>query len=249
MGVKRRLGYQFITVQQDVLMAKKAPAYDLIVFGATSFVGQILTRYLVTQYGNDADLRWALAGRSIGKLEALRDELGSAASGLPLIVADAGDAGAMRQLCGQHPGLKVVVVSASENPAHMRKAIDTGAQGFIPKSFCSDRLIAALEVILEGRVFLPDAMTQVNPAAMAANGEVAPGTSREQLLACLTPRQLEILHLLAQGQSNKQIARHCQLSENTIKVHVSAILRALALSNRTQAGVLMQKLNDRPATA
>jgi DNA-binding NarL/FixJ family response regulator len=155
----------------------------------------------------------------------------------------------MRQLCGQHPGLKVVVVSASENPAHMRKAIDTGAQGFIPKSFCSDRLIAALEVILEGRVFLPDAMTQVNPAAMAANGEVAPGTSREQLLACLTPRQLEILHLLAQGQSNKQIARHCQLSENTIKVHVSAILRALALSNRTQAGVLMQKLNDRPATA
>lgn len=82
-------------------MAQKAPAYDLIVFGATSFVGQILTRYLVTQYGNDADLRWALAGRSIDKLEALRDQLGSAGSGLPLIVADAGDASAMRQLCGQ----------------------------------------------------------------------------------------------------------------------------------------------------
>lgn len=153
----------------------------------------------------------------------------------------------MRRLCRQYPGLKVVVVSASENPAHMRKAIDIGAQGYIPKSFGSARFLNALDAILEGSVFLPDTLSQVNPAAISASGEAVPGTTREQLQASLTPRQLEILQMVAQGHSNKQIARRCQLSENTIKVHVSAILRALGLSNRTQAGVLMQKLNDLPA--
>ena len=73
---------------------------------------------------------------------------------------------------------------------------------------------------------------------------MAPGLTRDQVVSSLTPRQLEILQLLARGQSNKQIARRCKLSENTIKVHVSAILRALGLNNRTQAGILMQQLND-----
>lgn len=82
-------------------MAQTPPTYDLVVFGATSFVGQILTRYLVTRYGGEGDLRWALAGRSIAKLETLRDELGPAAAGLPLIVADAQDTDAMHTLCGQ----------------------------------------------------------------------------------------------------------------------------------------------------
>jgi DNA-binding NarL/FixJ family response regulator len=82
------------------------------------------------------------------------------------------------------------------------------------------------------------------PAAMNSNGAVTPGMTLEQVTGSLTPRQREILQLLSQGQSNKQIARSCQLSENTIKVHVSAILRALGLNNRTQAGVLMQQLHD-----
>ncbi len=150
----------------------------------------------------------------------------------------------LRRLCQLHPGPKVVVVSASENPAHMRKAIEIGAQGYIPKSFSSARLLDALATILEGSVFLPDTLFQANTPGINANGKIAPGSSREQLLECLTPRQLEILQMVAQGQSNKQIARHCLLSENTVKVHVSAILRALGLSNRTQAGVLMQKLQD-----
>lgn len=76
-----------------------APPYTLIVFGATSFVGQILCRYLLDQYGGT--LHWAAAGRSQSKLEALRSELGPQAAGLPLLTADAGDEASLRALCGQ----------------------------------------------------------------------------------------------------------------------------------------------------
>lgn len=76
-------------------------SFDVIVFGATSFVGQILTRYLWQQYNGDEAPRWAIAGRSKSRLEALRSSLGEAASELPLIVADAGDDADMRALCEQ----------------------------------------------------------------------------------------------------------------------------------------------------
>lgn len=75
--------------------------YDLIVFGATSFVGAILTRYLFEQFGVDDKLKWALAGRSEAKLKQLRDSLGTGADKLPLVIADAGDEDSLRQLCDQ----------------------------------------------------------------------------------------------------------------------------------------------------
>ncbi|MCM2310204.1 MAG: saccharopine dehydrogenase NADP-binding domain-containing protein [Steroidobacteraceae bacterium] len=75
------------------------PPHDLIVFGATSFVGQILTRYLAGQFGAHGALKWAIAGRSEPKLAALRNSLGLAAGKLPLLVADAGDEAALRRLC------------------------------------------------------------------------------------------------------------------------------------------------------
>jgi short subunit dehydrogenase-like uncharacterized protein len=76
------------------------PSHDLIVFGATSFVGQILTRYLAEQFGTQGALNWALAGRSESKLAALRNSLGLAAGKVPLVVADAADESALRGLCG-----------------------------------------------------------------------------------------------------------------------------------------------------
>src|SRR5580698_7975767 len=76
-----------------------SPPYDLVVFGATSFVGQILCRYLLEEFGAQGELKWCAAGRSLAKLEELRSSLGANAAGLPLIVADAADAAALRQLC------------------------------------------------------------------------------------------------------------------------------------------------------
>lgn len=150
----------------------------------------------------------------------------------------------VRQLCDSYPAMTVAVLSATENPAHIRKCIDLGASGFIPKSSPPAQLLAALADVLAGKIYLPRTVNFAMPAAIAANGAVSPGFTRDQVVSSLTPRQLEILQLLARGQSNKQIAKCCQLSENTIKVHVSAILRALGLNNRSQAGILMQQLND-----
>jgi short subunit dehydrogenase-like uncharacterized protein len=79
----------------------KTPAHDLIVFGATSFVGQILARYLFAQFGAHDGLRWALAGRSAEKLHRLRGSLGPKAARLPIVLADAADAAALASLCGQ----------------------------------------------------------------------------------------------------------------------------------------------------
>lgn len=87
-------------------MTAASRTHDVVVFGATSFVGQILSRYLVDEYGGRSGLRWAIAGRSQAKLEELRDALGPAAGKLPIIVADAADDRALRSMC---EGTRVVV--------------------------------------------------------------------------------------------------------------------------------------------
>ena len=81
------------------MSASKQPPYDLLVFGATSFVGQILTQYLYDTHGVGGDVSWAIAGRSQSKLETLRNQLGSGAADLPLLVADATDEPALQALC------------------------------------------------------------------------------------------------------------------------------------------------------
>jgi short subunit dehydrogenase-like uncharacterized protein len=75
------------------------PAFDLVAFGATSFVGQILCRYLMEQFGAHGELKWAAAGRSKARLDGLRSSLGTEAAALPIVVADAADAGSLRELC------------------------------------------------------------------------------------------------------------------------------------------------------
>jgi short subunit dehydrogenase-like uncharacterized protein len=77
------------------------PKYDVIVFGATSFVGQILCRYLLKRFGVGGELKWAAAGRSQGKLQSLRKDMGAGAAALPLIVADAADEASLKNLCAQ----------------------------------------------------------------------------------------------------------------------------------------------------
>src|SRR5690606_17610929 len=87
--------------QGQTMTDTTAENYDLVVFGATSFVGQILARYLLENYGADKDIKWAIAGRSEGKLNQLKSDLGGAAASLPVILADAADEPALRDLCGQ----------------------------------------------------------------------------------------------------------------------------------------------------
>ncbi|WP_028916725.1 response regulator transcription factor [Pseudoxanthomonas sp. J35] len=142
---------------------------------------------------------------------------------------------ALVHLRSLHPQLPVVVVSAREEPAVMRRALDHGALGFIPKSADSETIAMAVETVLDGERWAP--------AAAAA----APAMDRDeqavaQRLRELTPQQFRVLQMLGEGRLNKQIAWDLGVSEATIKAHVTAVLRKLGVNNRTQAVLMAGRL-------
>jgi DNA-binding NarL/FixJ family response regulator len=125
------------------------------------------------------------------------------------------------------PGMPVLVLSATHDRATVEHALDLGAMGFIPKTANTRVLLDALRLVLSGGVYVPtDSPT--NGATFRPRSAMRP----EQL--GLTLRQADVLKLLVQGKPNKLICRDLRLSEGTVKVHVSAILRALNVHNRTQ---------------
>ncbi|MEH6470173.1 MAG: response regulator transcription factor [Halopseudomonas sp.] len=132
-------------------------------------------------------------------------------------------------LRGQNPSMPVVVVSGSEQPQVMLRAIEYGASGFIPKSAPLETIAEAIQSVLEGEVWLPqevadgDAEVSDEDAIFAAK------------LGSLTPQQFRVLMMLTEGLLNKQIAYELNVSEATIKAHVTAILRKLGVHSRTQA--------------
>ena len=143
-------------------------------------------------------------------------------------------------VCQTYPKLPIIVLSASENPAHIRKCLDIGAKGFVTKSAPKEILFTAITKVLAGDRYIPSALLTAQGDDGRGNSDLQ--ASADNVTQLLTERQLEILALISKGLSNKLIARELFLSENTVKVHVSAILRALSLSNRTQAGLVGQKL-------
>ncbi|MEJ6774262.1 MAG: response regulator transcription factor [Porticoccaceae bacterium] len=148
----------------------------------------------------------------------------------------------IEMLCESYPKLPLIVLSASENPAHIRKCLDFGVAGFVTKSAPKDALFEAIAKALVGERYIPASLIDSMPEVARVIDEVDSGADLEIIAGLVTQRQMDILLRITQGRSNKQIARELDLSENTVKVHVSAMLRALGLSNRTQAGILGQKL-------
>lgn len=140
------------------------------------------------------------------------------------------------------PQVPVVVFSASDDPDTVWLAIEAGAMGFIPKTSSNALLLNALRFVLAGGVYLPVEVlrhhsgTGSGPAAAAQDD-----TSNLRALG-LTQRQAQVLALLVQGKSNKLICRELELAEGTVKVHVAAVLKALAVSNRTQAVLAVSRL-------
>ena len=126
----------------------------------------------------------------------------------------------------------VVILSASDDQHQVRQAVALGAAGFIPKSSSSRVMLSALQLVMAGGVYLPTAMLEAPVGGPAAND----GPS------LLTPRQRDVLTLLGQGKSNKEIARVLKLAEGTVKLHVTAILKALNVNNRTRAVVAASQL-------
>ena len=131
----------------------------------------------------------------------------------------------LEELGARRPGLPVMVLSASEDPEYVRQTMALGALGYVPKSANPDTLIAAIRFILQGEIYVPPFMLKANGATPAP----AKGLPR------LTKRQGEVLAALCLGLSNKGIARDLNMSEQTVKEHITTIFRLLGVQNRTQA--------------
>ncbi|HEX5066054.1 MAG TPA: response regulator transcription factor [Myxococcota bacterium] len=145
----------------------------------------------------------------------------------------------LRQLRAAHPTLPVVIVSAADDPAEMRHALDDGASGFVPKSARSEELVAALRLVLAGGVYVPR-------AALAASAGADTGAQRRmrrrERAGTLTTRQIEVLSLMARGLTNREICGVLSIAEGTVKTHVAAIFETLEVTNRTEAAVVAREL-------
>jgi len=146
----------------------------------------------------------------------------------------------LRRLRGEHPEIPVVIVSASEESAGMREALEDGASGYIPKGVPEPEMRAALQLVLAGGVYVPyGALAAPAPAPTA---EAAARRERRARVAGLTPRQREVLQLVLRGLTNREICRVLAIAEGTVKAHVAAILEALDVSNRTEAAMVARDL-------
>ena len=162
---------------------------------------------------------------------------------LDLQLGDADGFDVLDEFRSAYPALPVVVVSASDRQSDVIRAVDAGAMGFVPKRFSNEALYEALHVVMTGGIYIPTmGMGSARPSAPAALNEVQsharPEPSQTQApmdSLGLTPRQTDVLALLLQGKPNKLIARDLNVSVETVKDHVAAVLRALGVSSRTQA--------------
>jgi DNA-binding NarL/FixJ family response regulator len=138
-------------------------------------------------------------------------------------------------LRAQYPSLPVVVVSANDDPAVIRRCMEFGASGFIPKTLGIDALRQAVTRVLQGEVWTPPDVD----LGRQSDAETAAMIAR---LATLTPQQVRVLMMLSGGLLNKQIAYELGVSEATVKAHVSAILQKLGVESRTQAVIAAGKI-------
>src|SRR5690606_10720281 len=138
----------------------------------------------------------------------------------------------------QFPAVAVVLVSANEDPQVVRRALDHGAAGYIPKSASLDEMRDAIRTVLACEEWLPPALRGAVARAQSAPGDA----DLAARLASLTPQQFRVLALVAEGLLNKQIADRLDVQERTVKAHLSAIFEKLGVRNRTQAGVILRGL-------
>ncbi|WEX08951.1 response regulator transcription factor [Chelativorans sp. AA-79] len=149
------------------------------------------------------------------------------ASGLTGLVA-------LRGLC---PAVPIVIVSAHDDPQTIRRALELGASGFISKSARMDEMRRAVQTVLDGGIYIPDGV------------DLGEGRDEEELInrmRTLTPQQARVLSMLGEGLLNKQIAYELNVSEATVKAHVSAILQKLGVDSRTQAVICLSRIGTTP---
>jgi len=139
-------------------------------------------------------------------------------------------------LCKRFPSIPVVIISANEDPAVIRRALEHGAAGFIPKSSSIETIMEAIAAVLEGEIWAPAETRSDLPGRNESELELA------ERMARLTPQQYKVLMMMSRGLLNKQIGYELNVSEATVKAHVTAIMSKLGVNNRTQAVLAAEHL-------
>jgi DNA-binding NarL/FixJ family response regulator len=175
-----------------------------------------------------------------GSFEEVSDFLERGGGDIDLVLLDLSMPGVrgfsgLMYLRAQYPSLPIVVVSANDDPAVIRRCMEFGASGFIPKTLGVDAMRTAISRILGGGVWTP-------PDVDLAAGSDTEAAELMTRMATLTPQQVRVLMMLSEGLLNKQIAYQLGVSEATVKAHVSAILQKLGVESRTQAVIAAAKI-------
>jgi DNA-binding NarL/FixJ family response regulator len=149
----------------------------------------------------------------------------------------------LAELRERYPAISIVVLSGLQDRGSVTKALDLGALGFIPKSANRDVMVSALQLVFAGGIYVPpEILARDQPASASAK---RPAGDRPRVAPSelgLTGRQLDVLALMMQGKSNKAICRLLDLAEPTVKNHVTGILKALKVTNRTEAVIAVNEL-------
>jgi DNA-binding NarL/FixJ family response regulator len=155
----------------------------------------------------------------------------------------------LEELRRSHPAISVVVLSATQDRSNVLKALELGASGYIPKSAQREVMSGAIQLVLAGGVYIPPQILERE----TCSGAVATPIDHQQVEVCgsqlgLTERQIDVLSLMMQGMNNKTICRTLNLAEPTVKNHVTSILRAFKVSNRTEVVIAVNNFERKART-
>jgi DNA-binding NarL/FixJ family response regulator len=207
-------------------------------------------RSVLKEIKGDAVVLEASDSRQATALVAEHPELGLIL--LDLNLPDRDGFSLLAELRERYPAISVVVLSGQHDRASVVKALDLGALGYIPKSGQREVMLSALQLVFSGGIYIPPEILTRSEHPATSSGAKPPAGDRPPVSPSdlgLTGRQLDVLALMMQGKSNKAICRVLDLAEPTVKNHVTAILKALNVTNRTEAVIAVRELGWELPTA
>jgi DNA-binding NarL/FixJ family response regulator len=158
----------------------------------------------------------------------------------------------LQEIHSRVPEVPIIVMSVLQERRDVLRAIEHGAMGYIPKSSNGDEILKVVRLVLDGEICLPRALLERAQATGTRldSSAIKTDVPAEAPVPPFTKRQKDVLYLLAEGISNRDIARELGLSEHTVRIHISAILRTLKITNRTQAALFAAEyFGRRPGSA
>lgn len=164
---------------------------------------------------------------------------------LDLMLPDGKGIATLSDLRDRFPDIPIAILSALQDRATMRKSLESGAFGFIPKSASRLATLGALRLILSGNVYVPPEVLMEKPSKLPSVGSQRRRESQEQSSPQeleITERKMQVLALILEGKTNKAISRILELTENSVKTYVSEILKSLKVRNRTEAAFKVREL-------